>query len=143
MTSLFVKRLNCNAKLPFKKHIYDAGYDLYSTDDCVIEPLDQKLIGTGISINIPHGYYGRIAPRSGFSYKNFTDIGAGVIDENYTGELKILVRNYNKNKSIHIKLHDRIAQLILEKIGYFDIVEVDELNISERGSNGFGSTDKL
>lgn len=136
---LFVKKLTKTAKLPIRQHPGDAGYDLASDEGVLIKPHDWRLISTGISIAIPKGTYGRIAPRSGFSYKKGTMIGAGVCDEAYRGEIKVLVFNLSE-KFIEIQRGDRIAQLILEKIATPDVIEVEDLNQTKRGGDGFGST---
>lgn len=138
---LQVKRLTKTAKLPVRQHKGDAGYDLSSDEDMTIYPGEWKLVSTGIAFKVPFGTYGRIAPRSGFSYKKGTMIGAGVIDEGYTGHVKVLVFNMSKDE-IHVQSGDRIAQLILEKISTPDVVEVDELTKTKRGDGGFGSSGK-
>ncbi len=149
MTKTFnLVKLDKNVSLPTRGTNKSAGLDLSASERVVIPGLSiekgvqQALVSTGLSISVPKGYYGRIAPRSGFSVKKITDIGAGVIDEDYTGELKILVRNLSSSP-LFIEVNDKIAQLIFEKIGYFKPKEVTELVKTERGSGGFGSTDKV
>ena len=134
-----VKLLTKTAQLPRRQHKGDAGYDLSADEDMVIPAYRWKLVSTGLSFTVPRGTYGRIAPRSGFSYKKGTMIGAGVIDESYTGEVKVLVFNLS-DKEIKVVQGDRIAQLILEKIELPEIIEVKELKATQRGSGGFGST---
>lgn len=138
-TKLFVKILDESAKLPTRGSEQSAGYDLYSTQDQIIHANGKGLIKTGIAVKIPNGYYGRIAPRSGMSWKNHTDIGAGVIDADYRGELGIVLFNHSK-QDLLIHKHDRVAQLIIEKIATPDIIQVDELDNTNRGENGYGST---
>ena len=100
---------------------------------------NRKLVPTGIQMAIPVGYYGRVAPRSGLSCKGL-DIGAGVIDAGYRGEIKILAIN-NSNKDFFVKRGERIAQLIVTKIADSPTLSVvDELPSSDRGASGFGST---
>lgn len=138
----YVKRLTKTAKLPVKQFYTDAGYDLASDENIIIPSHQWKLISTGIAFTVPPGTYGRIAPRSGFSYKKGTMIGAGVVDESYTGCVKVLVFNLS-DKDIEVRQGDRIAQLILEKIELnVNITEVNELKDTKRGSGGFGSTGK-
>jgi len=115
-----------------------AGYDLYSYEDAEIPPGKTRLFDTGISFQVPIGTYGRIAPRSGLSKKGLL-VNAGVIDRDYTGPVKIMLHNLS-NDTYEIKKNDRIAQLILEKIETPDITLVDNLDNTERGSCGFGST---
>jgi len=97
------------------------------------------LVSTGIALGIPEGNYGRIAPRSGLSYKNGIDIGAGVIDSDYTGEIKVLLINIS-NEPFEVEVGDRIAQIIIGKYLVTEIEEVEKLDESERGDAGFGST---
>lgn len=96
-----------NAVLPSKDK-NNAGYDLSSIDNEIINPGQRKLISTGIKIELPQGCYGRIAPRSGLSLKHSLDIGAGVIDKSYQGVVKVLLINNGKN-DYHVKIGDRIA----------------------------------
>lgn len=136
---LKVQRLTKTAQLPVRQHKGDAGYDLSADEDKTILPGEWKLISTGIAFTVPNGTYGRIAPRSGFSYKKGTMVGAGVVDQQYTGEVKVLIFNLSK-ETIMVKQGDRIAQLILEKIETPDVIEVEDLEKTQRGSGGFGST---
>ena len=85
------------------------------------------------------GCYGRIAPRSGLAHKNFIDVGAGVIDSDYRGNVGVILFNFGE-QDFEVKKGDRIAQLICEKIEYPDLIEEEELAESERGDGGFGST---
>ncbi|CAI2166419.1 16060_t:CDS:2 [Funneliformis geosporum] len=136
---LLVKRLTSKAKLPFRGSGQAAGYDLFSAADMVIPAEGKALIPTDLSIGIPAGTYGRVAPRSGLALKNFIDCGAGVIDPDYRGPLGVLLFNHSKLDH-QVKEGDRIAQLILERIRTPNVIEVDELEGTERGLNGFGST---
>lgn len=137
-----IKLLDKNAKIPFRANKTDAGADLCSIENYKIKPLERKAISTGISVKIPDGYYGRIAPRSGLAYKNGIDVLAGVIDSDYTGEIKVILFNTDKEKSFEINKGDRIAQLIIEDHFNFDFEVVDELVDTERGDKGFGSSGK-
>ena len=115
-----------------------AGYDLYSYENQTITPNKIKLIDTGISIRVPEGTYGRIAPRSSVSKKGIL-INAGVIDRDYRGPVKVMVHNLSNNDYV-INKNDRIAQLILEQIKTPPVELVEELDDTERGDGGFGST---
>lgn len=142
--ALFVKLIKENAQLPCKQGTYDelfdvAGYDLYAAESKIIPSGTRELISTGISIQVPKGTYGRIAPRSGLSWKHSIDVGAGVIDRNYRGEVKILLIN-NGNKDFEVNEGTRVAQLILESIVHANVVAVKDLPETSRGSGGFGST---
>ena len=88
---------------------------------------------------IPHGNYGRIAPRSGLAVKKMIDVGAGVIDSDYRGEVKVLLFNFGA-EDFKVCKGDRIAQLIIEKYTITSIQEVENLSSTERGEAGFGST---
>lgn len=138
---LLVKRIHDQAKLPTKATPFAAGYDLCSVVSVTIQPKDKALIDTGLQIAIPTGYYGRIAPRSGLTHKHFIDVGAGVIDADYRGNLGIILFNFGSNP-FEINPGDRIAQLIIEKIGEPEVIDVQdsELPLTNRGADGFGST---
>ena len=141
---LNIKKLNDDSKIPTYGSDYAAGLDIYSAVDLDIPSNTRKLVPTGISIawngDDDKNYYLRIAPRSGLSVKNNIDIGAGVVDYDYRGEIFICFIN-NGPVTYSIKKGDRIAQGILEKINRFDIIqEVQELEETNRGEVGFGST---
>jgi dUTP pyrophosphatase len=137
-----VALIHPNAKAPERKSSSAAGLDLYSCESAVVPPRSRKLVSTGIKIQIPNNCYARVAPRSGLSV-NGIDVGAGVIDSDYTGIVKVLLIN-NKDDSYNVDVGDRIAQLVLEQIfnDSFVVVEEGELKSSERGEGGFGSTGK-
>ena len=134
-------KLEEGAKPPIRGSEFAAGYDLYSHLEYTIgiPPGERTLVSTGIRMKIPSGYYGRIAPRSGWAVKKSVDIGAGVADSDYVGILYVLLIN-NGKKELIIKNHERIAQIILEKITTPPIEIVEELEETKRGSGGFGST---
>ncbi|KAM5178955.1 LOW QUALITY PROTEIN: deoxyuridine 5'-triphosphate nucleotidohydrolase, mitochondrial [Callospermophilus lateralis] len=134
-------RLSEHATAPTRGSARAAGYDLYSAYDYIVPPMEKALVKTDIQIALPSGCYGRIAPRSGLAAKYFIDVGAGVIDEDYRGNIGVVLFNFGKEK-FEVKKGDRIAQLICERIFYPDIEEVQVLNDTERGSGGFGSTGK-
>lgn len=129
-----------DAKLPTRADEGSAGNDLYAQEDCIIDPWERKLISTGIGLQIPHGYYGRIASRSSMGMK-CSDIGAGVIDSSYRGEIKVLLIN-SSSTTFQVKKGDKIAQIIFEKCFSFDFQVVSKLDDSERNSKGFGSSGK-
>lgn len=147
LPKLVVKRLHERAIVPKKATEYAAGYDLYSSEALVIKPRERAVVKTGISMAIPHDNYGRIAPRSGLAVKNGIDVGAGVVDSDYRGEVMILLFNLS-NVEFEVKEGDRIAQLIIEKYTRTDLIDAgeDDLDETVRGAAGFGSTgisDKL
>jgi dUTP pyrophosphatase len=136
-----VKLLYYDVISPCKSYPGSAGYDICSIESVTIEPGSRRLIATGISLEVPEYYYVRVAPRSGLSVRGI-DIGAGVVDSSYRGEVKVLLIN-NSKESYNVQEGDRIAQLIMERCGNAEITilqEYDELSMSERGENGFGSS---
>lgn len=135
---LFVKLLHPDAILPQRKSSGAAGYDVCSIEEIVLCARSKQLVSTGLSFTVPESTYGQLAPRSGLSVKGI-HVGAGVIDRDYTGEVKVLLFNMSDD-DIVIKPKERIAQLIVKKIELPDVIEVDELSLTERGENGFGST---
>ena len=136
---LYVKKLRNNATVPKRGSEDAAGYDIASAEDTVVPAKGKAVIKTGISIAIPEGCYGRIAPRSGLTVKKFIDVGAGVIDADYRGEIGVVLFNHSE-EDFEVKPGDRIAQLILEKIATPQVKETADLSCTERGSNSFGST---
>ena len=134
-----VKRMNVNAKLPVRSSSGSAGYDLSAAETAVVPAHGKCLVKTGLAIAMPPGCYGRVAPRSGLAVKKFIDVGAGVIDSDYRGELGVVLFNFS-NEDFCINMGDRIAQLVFEKIKTPEIKEVTELEGTDRGSKGYGSS---
>jgi dUTP pyrophosphatase len=146
---LKVKRLNEYAKLPKRQTDGSAGYDIYSAEECLIGPGEQKIISTGISIELPiceipnHIYSFQIISRSGLSAKYKIEKGAGLIDADYNGEIKVILYNYSKDDNVYkINIGDRIAQGIIVAVAIPQVMEVNEIKITDRGIGGFGSTGK-
>lgn len=139
MNKLLIKKLSEFATLPSKGSKCAAGHDLYAAYDYVIKARSKEMVKTDLQIAVPAGTYGRVAPRSGLAWKNFIDVGAGVIDSDYRGPVNVILFNFGDQDFV-IKRGDRIAQLICEKIEYADVVEVEDIDKTERGENGFGST---
>jgi len=142
MAQLHVTKLTPTAQLPVRATADSAGYDLFSTDSYVVLPGRRVVVSTGISVQLPPGTYGRIAPRSGLAVKHGLDTLAGVIDPDYTGEIKVVLQNLDQNQPFVIRPGYRIAQLILENFTVADVVEIPTENtpLTERGVSGFGST---
>lgn len=136
---LLIKKLTELATVPTKGSKLSAGYDLYSAYDYVIKARGKEMVKTDLQIALPPGCYGRVAPRSGLAWKHSIDVGAGVIDEDYRGPVNVILFNFG-DVDFEIKKGDRVAQLICEKIEQTDVQEVDDLDSTERGANGFGST---
>lgn len=147
---LQVKLLHENAKVPTRGSGGAIGWDLYAAVHAYaslpvleyIRPHSTVKVPTGISIAIPHGYYGRVAPRSGLAAKQGVDILAGVIDSDYRGEVMVLLHN-TTDRDILVDVGKPIAQLILERADVGKLMVVDELSSTARGAGGFGSTDKV
>ena len=137
--ALLVKKLVAHAIAPMRATEGSAGYDLSSAVDAVIPPNGRLAVSTGIAIGLPEGTYGRVAPRSGLAYKFGIDVFAGVIDQDYRGEVKAILYNSGDQPFV-IKTGDRICQLILEVIKTPDVAVVLEIDDTTRGAGGFGST---
>ena len=136
--TLRVQLLHADAKVPHPGTQHAAGMDITTVETFDIPTHGQYLAQTGLAFDIPKGHYGRIAPRSGLATKG-VHVGAGVVDCDYRGEVKVLLLNYN-DQPFAITKGDRIAQLILEKCTTPKIQMVDNLSQTERGTQGFGST---
>ena len=134
-----VLKIQENAVIPKQGSVASAGSDLYSVENCTLLPLTRRLISTGLKMQFPSNVYGRIAPRSGLAFKNGIDVMAGVIDPDYTGEIKVLLYN-NSNEPFEIKSGERIAQIIFESFKQPLFNEVKQIQETERSSGGFGST---
>jgi len=138
-TVLKFAKLSDNAYAPTKGSARAAGYDLRSAYDCIIPAKGKAIVKTDIQIRVPEGTYGRIAPRSGLAAKHHIDVGAGVVDEDYTGNVGVVLFNHAAEE-FSIAKGDRIAQLVCEKIEYPMLEECESLQGTDRGSGGFGST---
>lgn len=138
-----IKRLNTLAKIPTRADVGSAGYDLYAATDCDIQipPHSNVLIGTGIAMSIPIGYFGGIYARSGIASKrNLRPANCvGAIDSSYRGEIKVALHN-DSPETKTVQAGERIAQLIIHKHEIADFEEVEELDKTERGDSGFGSS---
>ena len=137
--SLQVKLLSDKATLPSKANRFDAGFDLYASESVSIDPESRELIGTDVAVAIPNGHVGLIWPRSGLAVKQGIDVFAGVIDAEYRGEVKVCLYN-SSNDIVELLEGDRIAQLLIQKVDNFFIRKVRELDDTDRGSGGFGSS---
>ncbi len=133
------KRLDPKATLPTRGSHSAAGLDLYSIEAVRLPPDERCLIGTGLAVAIPEGYYGRLAPRSGLATRNGLDVLAGVIDADYRGEIHCLLYNTG-DKIVELPAQTKICQLIIEKIITPAAEWADDLTSTVRGSGGFGST---
>jgi len=135
-----VKQLSKKAILLTKGSRLAAGQDIYTISEFTILAQGQVLAETGIAIGLPKGTYVRIAPRSGLASKKEIAINGGVIDADYTGEIKVIIINHGI-VDCRIQEGDRIAQLLIKKINTSDIMKVNKLELMKRADSGFGSTD--
>lgn len=110
-----------------------------SAYDYVVPARGKELVKTDIQIEVPEGCYGRVAPRSGLAWKNSIDVGAGVIDQDYRGNVGVILFNF-ADADFEVKKGDRVAQLICERITYPVVEEAKTLSDTTRGEGGFGST---
>ena len=136
---VIIKKLDTQARIPCKKSEGAVGCDLYGIEEVSSPPGGRCLIKTGLAMVIPEGLYGRIAPRSGLALAKGLSVGAGVIDSDYRGEIGILLFNQGQEYGV-IRIGDRIAQIIFEKIAVPNIEEAAELPQPNRGDAGFGPT---
>ena len=137
---LYIKKLKNSAAIPKRVTKGAAGYDLASAEETVVPVKGKAIVKTGISIATLQGCYGRIAPRSGLAVKKYINVGAGVIDSDYRGEVGVVVFNHS-DKDLQVKQGDCIAQLILKKIATPQVKETADLPSTVRGNQGFGSTE--
>jgi len=131
-------------KVPAFAHDTDAGLDLSVTEYIELHPYNTYMAGTGIRVAIPKGYYGEVVMRSGFATKNNVVLanGTGIIDASYRGEIKLPLYT-DKKHVVRIPKGERVAQLILHKIPEVEVEVVDELDDTERGEGGFGSSGRM
>jgi dUTP pyrophosphatase len=133
------KRLDPRATLPVRGSASSAGLDICSLEDLCIKPGKRALARTGLAVGIPHGFYGRLAPRSGLAVKKGLDVLAGVIDSDYRGEICCALINTG-DETVDLPKGSRICQLIIEKIITPAPIWVEDLDDTARGDGGFGST---
>lgn len=148
-----VKKLTETATIPAKSHYADAGFDLYSDEDIIINgvinhhtdgiytkpKIDRKIISTGISMAIPEDHVGIIKDRSGNASKIGLHVLAGVIDSNYRGDIGVCLCNLGTD--FHsVKKGDRIAQILIIPVAQAILMESDSLDDTKRGEKGFGSS---
>lgn len=148
--NLNVKKLRPEATIPTRANVTDAGLDIFACDDVTIPPsmyfsysqkvlIGQAKVPSGIAVEIPPGYYGKISSRSGLAFKSGLYAFDGTIDASYRGEVGILLLN-TTDRPYAVRKGDKVAQLIIIPCALVQPVEVDELSEAERGTNGFGST---
>lgn len=135
-----IKVLDKNC-IPVKAHSIDAGFDVKARTEFVIPPKETAMIPTGVCVEIPVGMVGLLFPRSSISKTPLRMCNSvGVIDSGFTGEIKVPLQNTHHNLMVHVNQYDKIAQLVIVPLADVSIEIVDELEESERGDGGFGST---
>lgn len=161
-----IKKLSEAAVIPKYAHDYDAGFDLVATKDVTIEPGQTKIVPTGLAMAIPPGYELQIRPRSGITVKTKLRVQLGTVDSQYRGEIGVIVdniaedpsgnemqyltyidgRDYRTEKELYpnetyiIRKGDRIAQAVLNRVPQANFEVVEELDETQRGQGGFGSS---
>lgn len=137
-----IKRLDPSVELPCYAYAGDAGLDLRSSEELDLRPHERRLVSTGLAIAIPEGYAGFVMPRSGLALREGLSMAntPGLIDSHYRGELKVCAVNLDATNSIHIERGERIAQLVILKVPTVSLREVQELDKTDRGTGGFGSS---
>ncbi len=140
-----ILRLTDSAKLPDRGSALAAGYDLFAdvTEEVTIKPHETKMIGTGLAMEIPEGYFGGIFARSGLSAKEGLRPAncVGVVDSDYRGEIKVALHNDGEIERV-VTPSEKIAQLVVVPFLSVEFSEVSELTSTDRGEGGFGSTGK-
>jgi dUTP pyrophosphatase len=139
---VLLTRIDPGVPVPGYARPGDAGADLVTTSDVVLEPGDRVVVGTGVAIALPEGYAGFVHPRSGLAARAGLSIvnTPGTIDAGYRGEIRVCLVNHDPKEPIVLARGDRIAQLIVQRVARAEFVEVDELDVTERGAGGYGST---
>lgn len=140
------KCLSSHCKAPTRANLSDAGWDLYASEDTIVPAGDRALVKTGIALQIPNEWVGLVWPRSGMAVKDGIDVMAGVIDSGYRGEVLVCLFNtnpqneYGLGKDLRINKGDRIAQILFQQVPDVELIEVENLTMSDRGEAGIGST---
>jgi dUTP pyrophosphatase len=137
-----VKLLDKGMAPPVYAHEGDAGCDLRSSVDTVLQPGQRAMVPTGLAFAIPEGYAGFVQPRSGLAAKHGIGVanGPGLIDSGYRGEVKVILINFDDSEAFEIKRGDKIAQLVIQRVEKASFKPVEELSDTIRGDGGFGST---
>ena len=141
MRKIFFKRLHPDAVVPEFKTAGGAGADLYSVEDVHIAEGETKIVKLGFAVSIPHGYEIQVRPRSGLAIKHGITVlnSPGTVDSDYRGEMMVILSNFGKSY-FKVKVGDRIAQAVVSVVPQTSFVEVEDLDVTERGAGGFGST---
>ena len=134
-----VDLISPEASVPVRSTPDAAGFDISTVEDFTINPGEHRLVPTGLRLQLPRGTYGRLASRSGLAVKQGIEVGAGVVDPDFRGEVKVLLINRG-HRTVSFQKGDRIAQLVVEKIAHVKVSVKEDLSTTSRGSDGFGSS---
>ncbi len=139
---VLVRRLDPDLPLPAYAHPGDAGADLVTTQDVVLEPGQRAMVPTGVAIALPAGYAAFVHPRSGLAHRFGVGVvnAPGTVDAGYRGEIKVLLVNHDRTDTVRLRRGDRIAQLVVQRVERARFHEVELLPGSARGEGGHGST---
>jgi dUTP pyrophosphatase len=139
---VLLTRLDAGVPVPSYAKRGDAGADLVTTVDVVIEPGERVTVGTGVAIALPEGYAGFVHPRSGLAARAGLSVvnTPGTIDSGYRGEIRVCLINHDPRQPVELRRGDRVAQLVVQRVEHAVFREVDDLGDSERGAGGYGST---
>jgi dUTP pyrophosphatase len=142
--NLKVELLNVDAKFPEYAYPSDSGFDLFSTEDVILQPFGRALVPTGIKLSIPEEFEIQVRPKSGLAINQGLTIlnTPGTVDSGYNGEIKVIIFNTN-NITVSISKGTKIAQAVLCPVvngKYVNLIQVDKVEDGDRGNNGFGST---
>jgi dUTP pyrophosphatase len=139
---ILLARLDPDVELPRYAHPDDAGADLVTTSDVLLQPGERAVVGTGVAIALPMGYAAFVHPRSGLAARVGLSVvnTPGTIDSGYRGEIKVCLVNHDVREPVRLRRGDRIAQLVVQRVEHAVFREVAQLPDSARGSGGYGST---
>lgn len=138
---LKIKKIHPDAKVPKYALEGDAGMDLFSVEKTVLKPGEIKVVKTGIVVELPTETVGLIWDKSGLALKSGIKVMGGVIDQSYRGEIGVIITNFSE-KDHNIKVGDKVAQMLIQKVEHPKIIEFNDLSKTERDQRGFGSTGK-
>ncbi|MBK0868584.1 MAG: dUTP diphosphatase [Saccharopolyspora sp.] len=139
---VLLTRLDPDLPPPSYARSGDAGADLVTTSDVLLQPGERALVGTGVALALPEGYAGFVHPRSGLAARAGLGVvnAPGTVDAGYRGEIRVCLINHDRAEPLSLRRGDRIAQLVVQRVEHAVFEEVDELPESQRGAGGHGST---